>query len=218
MIKNIVFDYGGVLVDWDSHYFYDYYFSQQQAREVFVRNTGRRGLSAKEMSDWFLDNICTQEWNAEFDAGGELDAVTNERVALFPEWDAPIRAYMTNWEPMMHGAVDGMLEVVQDLKKQGYRLYGLSNWSSYTFNAFVRNTYPVFALLDGMVISGDEKCIKPDEKIYRILLDRYHLAPAETLFIDDNAANVAGAERLGINAIIFKDAKTLREELKTILK
>lgn len=217
MIKNIVFDYGGVLVDWDRHYFYDYYFQQSEAREIFERNTGRKGLSVKEMSDWFLDNICTLEWNSEFDAGGELDKVTEERVALFPEWEIPIRAYITNWEPMMHGAVDGMLEVVQDLKKQGYKLYGLTNWSAYTFDAFVRNTYPVFGLLDGMVVSGEEKCIKPDEKIYRILLDRYKLVPAETLFIDDNPANVAGAQRLGINAIIFKDAKTLRKELETIL-
>lgn len=118
---------------------------------------------------------------------------------------------------MMHGSVDGMLEVVQDLKNQGYKLYGLTNWSAYTFDAYVRNTYPVFALLDGMVVSGEEKCIKPDEKIYRILLDRYNLVPAETLFIDDNPANVAGARRLGINAVIFKDAKTLKEELKTLL-
>ena len=217
MIKNIVFDFGAVLVDWDRHYLYDDYFATEAARELFERNTGRKGLSSLEMSQWFLDNICTIEWNAQMDGGKPLEVGTNELVEKFPEWEVPIREFFGNWVAMFHGAIDGMYEVVQDLKERGYALYGLSNWSAITFDKYVGDYFPVFKLLDGMVISGRELCIKPEEKIYRILLERYNLNPDECVFIDDSIPNLDGAARLGIHTCHFCGVEQFKRDIETIL-
>ena len=217
MIKNVIFDFGAVLVDWDRHYLYDEYFKSDDARKLFERNTGKKGLTALEMSQWFLDNICTIEWNAQMDGGKPLEVGTAELVAKFPEWEAPISEYFPNWITMFHGAIDGMYEIVADLKNRGYALYGLSNWSAITFDKYVGDYFPVFKLLDGMVISGREKCIKPDERIYRILLERYKLNPEECVFIDDSIPNLKGAERLGISTYHFTGALTLKTDLDKIL-
>lgn len=217
MIKNIIFDFGAVLVDWDRHYLYDEYFKSDEARQLFERNTGKRGLTALEMSQWFLDNICTIEWNAQMDGGKPLEVGTKELVAKFPEWEAPIGEFFSNWVKMFHGAIEGMYEIVADLKQKGYALYGLSNWSAITFDKYVGDYFPVFRLLDGMVISGREKCIKPDKKIYNILLKRYNLNPEECLFIDDSIPNLRGAWVVGIRTYHFVGAQTLKADLDKIL-
>ena len=218
MIKNIIFDFGAVLVDWDRHYLYDEYFKTDGARELFERNTGRKGLSALEMSQWFIDNICTTEWNAQMDGGKPLEQGTNELLALYPEWEKPIRMFFGEWIRMFHGAIDGMYEIVSDLKARGYALYGLSNWAAETFDKYVGPNFPVFRLLDGMVVSGHEMCIKPDEKIYRLLLDRYNLNPTECLFVDDSLPNLEGAARLGIHTYHFTGCENFRAALDTILE
>jgi len=218
MIKNVVFDFGAVLVDWDRHYLYDEYFTTSEARELFERNTGKKGLSPLEMSQWFLDNICTTEWNVQMDGGKPLEVGTNELVAIHPEWEKPIRMFFGEWIRMFHGAIDGMYEVVCDLKKRGYGLYGLSNWAAATFDKYVGPNFPVFRLLEGMVVSGHENCIKPDEKIYRILLDRYGLEPDECVFVDDSIPNLEGAARLGIHTYHFRGSEQFKADLDTILK
>ncbi len=217
MIKNIIFDFGAVLVDWDRHYLYDEYFKTDEARLLFEKNTGMRGKTSLEMSNWFLDNICTLEWNVQMDGGKPLEQGTNELVAIHPEWEKPVRMFFGEWIRMFHGAIDGMYEIVSDLKKQGYKLYGLSNWAAATFDKYVGPKFPVFQLLEGMVVSGHEFCIKPDEKIYRLLLDRYDLKPEESVFVDDSIPNLEGAARLGIHTYHFTDAKTFKADLDKII-
>ena len=218
MIKNIVFDFGAVLVDWDRHYLYDEYFKTDEARELFERNTGRKGVPAPEMSQWFLDNICTTEWNVQMDGGKPLEQGTAELVALHPEWEKPIRMFFGQWIRMFHGAIPGMYEVVQGLKDKGYHLYGLSNWAAATFDKYVGPNFPVFQLLEGMVVSGHEFCIKPDAKIYHLLLDRYNLKAEECIFVDDSLTNLEGAERVGIRTYHFTGCEQFKADLDTILK
>ncbi|MCM1178521.1 MAG: HAD family phosphatase [Clostridium sp.] len=198
MIKNIIFDFGGVLLDWNPHYVFDPYFG----------NT--------EKAQWFIDNICTPQWNAALDAGKPFSEGVKELIAVHPEWEKEIRMYHTEWLKMMGGQIEGMYEIVKGLKDNGYRLFGLTNWAAETF-ALVRDTYPVLSLLEGIVVSGEEKMIKPDPEIYRILLDRYGLKAEECVFIDDTLRNTKAAEALGIKGIHLTSKDQLTKALKEIL-
>ena len=194
MIRNIIFDFGAVLVDWDPHHLYVPYF----------------GDAAK--AEWFLTEICPYEWNTQADGGRPLAEITAERVALFPEWEKEIRMYYGRWTEMMGGQIPGMEELVRDCKAHGFGVWGLTNWSRETF-PLVRDRYPVFGLLDGIVVSGEEMTMKPRPEMYRILLDRYGLKAEECVFIDDNPRNAEGAEAVGIRGIVFHDAAQLRADL-----
>ena len=198
MIRNIIFDFGAVLLDWDPRHLYVPYF----------------GDAAK--AEWFLTEICPYSWNTEADAGRLTAEMTEERVALFPEWEKEIRMYYGRWIEMMGGQVPGMEALVRDLKERGYGLYGLTNWSRETF-PLVRDRYPVLGLLDGMVVSGEEMTAKPGPGLYRILLERYGLRADECLFIDDNPVNIAGGEAVGIRGLVFHDAEQVRSDLNKIL-
>lgn len=193
-IDTIIFDFGGVLVDWNPHYLYDSYFGDTKK------------------TDYFLTNICTPEWNAQMDGGKPFADGIAEKIAEHPEYEKEIRMYWTDWKQMMGKQIDGMQKLLQDLKTAGYHIYGLSNWSAETFYQ-VRNDYPIFDLLEGSVLSGEEKCLKPEPKIYTILLDRYHINPNTAVFFDDNIANVEGAKAVGIHGIQFVSAEQIRKEL-----
>lgn len=197
MIKNIVFDFGGVLVDWNPHYLYDGYFG------------------SREKADWFLANICTMEWNIQMDGGKPFAQGIAELSAVHPQWSREIQMYFDRWMDMMGEEIPQMRELIQDLKRRGYRIFGLTNWSAETF-CQVRHKYGIFDLLEGMTVSGEEHVTKPDQAIYRRLLDRFSLVPGECLFIDDNAANVAGALQAGMAAVRFTDPATLKEYLDTL--
>ena len=198
MIRHLIYDFGAVLVDWDPRRLYVPYFGDE-AR-----------------ADWFLTEICPYEWNAQVDAGRSLKEVTEERVALFPEWEKEIRLYFDRWIDMMGDGIPGMEALVRDYKARGYGAWGLTNWSWETF-PLIRDRYPVFGLLDGFVVSGKEKTVKPGPRIYRILLERYGLRAEECIFIDDNPKNTAGAEAVGIRGLVFQDAAQLRRDLDRIL-
>ena len=198
MIKNIILDFGGVLVDWNPHRLLDNYFG------------------SREKADWFIANVCTGEWNAEMDAGKPFAQGIKELSAKYPEWAYEIQLYFDRWIDMIGGEVPGMLQLVRELKQQGYKLYGLTNWSAETF-CQVRHKFEVFDLLDGMLVSGEEKMLKPAPEFFKLLLDRFGINPAESLFIDDNQPNVDGAIRFGFNAIRFENAENLRKQLKPIL-
>ena len=191
--KNIILDFGGVLLDWNPHYLFDPYF----------------GDPAK--ADWFIKNICTQDWNAEMDKGKPFDVAVAERTALFPEWEKEIRLYQSDWIRMIGEEIPGMYQLECDLKAAGYRLFGLTNWSLETFN-LVREKR-IFTILDGMVVSGEEHLLKPDPAFFQILLDRWNLRKEECLFIDDNLPNIAGAQAIGLPAVRFTDADSLRKLL-----
>ena len=198
MIRHLIYDFGAVLVDWDPRRLYVPYFGDE-AR-----------------ADWFLTEICPYEWNAQVDAGRSPKEVTEERVALFPEWEKEIRLYFDRWIDMMGDGIPGMESLVRDYKARGYGAWGLTNWSWETF-PLIRDRYPVFGLLDGFVVSGKEKTVKPGPRIYRILLERYGLRAEECIFIDDNPRNTAGAEAVGIRGLVFQDAAQLRRDLDRIL-
>ncbi len=196
-MKNIVFDFGGVLVDWNPHHLYDKYFG------------------SREKAEWFLNNICLYSWNLQMDGGKPFAEGVAELQAEHPEWSEAIAIYHTRWIEMMNGEIEGMASVVKRLKAAGYGVYGLTNWSAETF-PMVRDTYPVFQEFDGIVVSGEEHLLKPDEAIYRCLLERYNLQAEESLFVDDNADNVAGARNVGMKAIRFTSAVELERELKDV--
>lgn len=198
MIRNVIFDFGAVLVDWDPRHLYVPYFGDP------------------DKAEWFLTEICPYSWNTEADAGRTTAEITAERVALFPSWEKEIRMYYGRWIEMMGGQIPGMEALVRDLKDRGYGVYGLTNWSRETF-PLVLDRYPVFRLLDGYVVSGEEMTMKPYPRLYRILLERYGLQAGECVFIDDNPANTAGAEAVGIRGLVFQDAEQVRKELSALL-
>lgn len=196
-MKNIVFDFGGVLVDWNPHHLYDKYFG------------------SREKAEWFLNNICLYSWNLQMDGGKPFAEGVAELQAEHPEWSEAIAIYHTRWIEMMNGEIEGMASVIRRLKMAGYGVYGLTNWSAETF-PMIRDTYPVFQEFDGIVVSGEEHLLKPDEAIYKCLLERYNLQTEESLFVDDNADNVAGARNVGMKAIQFTSAEELERELKDV--
>ena len=193
-MKNLVFDFGAVLVDWDPHRLYDRYFG------------------SREKATWFLKHICTSEWNVQMDAGKPFREGVAELSALHPEYAKEIDMYFTRWIEMMGEEIEGMYDLLREYKAKGHRLYGLTNWSAETF-CQVRDVYPIFKLMDGIVVSGEEHCIKPSPKIYQILLDRYRLNPTDCVFIDDRQDNVDGARAVGMQGILFTDAQSLRRTL-----
>ena len=196
-MKNIVFDFGGVLVDWNPHHLYDKYFG------------------SREKAEWFLNNICLYSWNLQMDGGKPFAEGVAELQAEHPEWSEAIAIYHTRWIEMMNGEIEGMASVIRRLKMAGYGVYGLTNWSAETF-PMIRDTYPVFQEFDGIVVSGEEHLLKPDAAIYKCLLERYALQAEESLFVDDNAYNVVGARNVGMKAIQFTSAVELERELKDV--
>ena len=198
MIRNIIFDFGSVLVDWNPERLYGPYFNDDAKMR------------------YFLTEICPHAWNAQADTGRSTAEITEERIAVYPEWEKEIRMYFGQWIKMMGEQIPGMQELVEELKNRGYRLYGLTNWSAETF-PLVKDNYPVFRLLDGIVVSGEEKIAKPDPGIFSILLQHYGLKPEECLFIDDNPGNVSTGESLGIRGLIFTSAAALKSRLAEVL-
>lgn len=181
-------------MDWNPRYLYDKYFGDEQ------------------QSQWFLDNICLYSWNLQMDGGKPFAEGVAELQAEYPEWAEAIGIYHTRWVEMMGGEVEGTASVLRRLKEKGYGIYGLTNWSAETF-PLIRDIYPVFGEFDGIVVSGEEHLLKPNVAIYHCLLERYNLQPEESIFIDDNADNVAAAKAVGMESVRFADAATLVQQL-----
>lgn len=194
-MKTIVFDFGGVLVDWNPRHLY---------RKIF---------SSEEEMEGFLAQVCNGEWNAKQDAGRPFAQAVAELQKQYPQYTEQIAAYFDRWGEMLGGEIPGMADLVRMLKRKGYKLYGLTNWSVETF-PLARAKYSVFDMLDGMVVSGEEHIIKPDPEIYKRLLTRFQLRAPDCLFIDDSPANVAAARQLGFDAVRFESAAALERELK----
>jgi 2-haloacid dehalogenase len=194
-ITAVVFDLGGVLIDWDPRHLYRTLFDDEAAMEEF------------------LATITTPEWNLAQDAGRPWADAIDELAARHPDRRELIEAFWTRWPETLGGAIEPTVTVLDELRSTGVRLYALSNWSGETFPA-AKPRYRFLEWFDGIVISGDERMIKPDPRIYERLLDRYGLVAGEVLFIDDSPANVEAAAALGIQAVRFADAETLRADLR----
>ena len=198
MINNIIFDFGGVLLDWNPRYLYKSYFNNDEEMEHF------------------LADICNGEWNIRQDAGRPFAEAVKELQAKFPEYAEAIQMYDDDWEKMLKCELPESIDLLKELKFMGYGIYGLTNWSAEKIGYAFAN-YSFFSLFDGIVVSGVEKVVKPDRKIYEILLERYSLKPGECVFIDDNQDNVDMAKVLGINAIRFDNIGNVKEHLETLL-
>ena len=193
-MKKIVFDLGGVLIDWNPRYLY---------KKIFA---------SEEEMEWFLSNVCTPAWNARQDAGRPFAEGIAEAKAKYPKYAPQIEAYFLRWDEMLGGAVKGSAEILRDVKARGYATYALTNWSVETF-PLARAKFSFFDEFDGIVVSGEEKLIKPDPAIYDRLLSRFGLCAPDCVFIDDNSENIAAAAQLGFETILFSDAPSLRREL-----
>ena len=196
-IRTVVFDIGGVLIDWNPRHLF---------RKVFD--------SGEEM-EWFLANVCTYEWNVKQDGGKLFSVATAELQEKFPGYRDKIALYYGRWEEMLNGEISGTVEIFRRLKSAGMPLYALSNWSHEAFPV-AYNRYDFMKLFDGLVVSGYEKLLKPDHAIYRVLMKRYNVNPAESVYIDDNKPNADAAAELGFNAIHFTSPEQLRIELKAL--
>lgn len=192
--KTIVFDFGGVLIDWNP------------------RNLYKKIFSSETEMEWFLENICTTEWNLRIDAGKPFAVSVAERSSQYPEWTAEIEAFHKRWPEMLGGEIPGTVEILEEIIQKGYKVYGLTNWSAETF-PIAQGRYPSLNLMDGIVVSGEEKLIKPDPEIFRVLLEKYNLNAENCIFIDDNLHNIEASRKLGFEAIHYKDPDGLRDAL-----
>lgn len=197
-IKNIIFDFGGVLMDWNPRYFFKDYFNDDEKME------------------FFLKNVAVDDWNAEQDRGRTLKEGTEILIEKYPDWEKEVRAYYDNWTTMLRSDIPKNVEVLRKLADTDYELFGLTNWSHETFPYALAN-YDFFELFKGkIVVSGEEKLIKPDPKIWELLLDRYSIKAEESVFIDDNAKNIEAAKTLGFITVHVTEETDLRTELEKL--
>ena len=197
-IKNIIFDFGGVVMDWNPRYFFKDYFNDDEKME------------------YFLKNIATDEWNIEQDRGRSLADGTDFQVEKHPEWEKELRAYYHNWTMMLKSDIPENVEILRKLEHSKYELFGLTNWSAETF-PFALENYDFFKIFqDKIVVSGAEKMIKPDPEIWNILLERYQIKAEESVFIDDNFKNIEAAKKLGFICVHIKENTDLKKELRNL--
>ncbi len=193
-VTTVVFDIGNVLIRWDPRHLY------------------RKLLDDEAAMERFLAEVCTDAWNLEQDRGRSFAEAVAERVALFPEHEALIRAYDERWDEMVPGAIDGTVEILDELEAAGVPLYAITNFSTEKFALALRR-FPFLGRFRDTVVSAHERLLKPDPAIYRLLLERNGLSAGESVFIDDSPKNVAGAEAAGMAAIHFRSPEDLRARL-----
>jgi 2-haloacid dehalogenase len=194
-IETVIFDLGGVLIDWNPRYLY------------------RKILKDENQITWFLENICTSEWNDQQDAGRSFDDAIKELIQKHPEWEEPITAWGSRWKETIKGPINETVEIlkrIRDAKK--HRLYALTNWSAETFPWALEN-FDFLHWFEGIVVSGVEKTRKPYPDFYKILLDRYKIDAPSAVFIDDNIKNIKAANALGIQTVHFENPQQLQNSL-----
>lgn len=197
-IKAIVFDFGGVLLDWDPRNLYQSYFPDRP----------------QAMED-FLAEIRFHEWNAQQDKGRSFAEGIAELSTQFPQYAHLIQAYYDDWEESITGSINGTVDILCKFKNYGYPLYGLSNWSAETFPR-VKRDYPFFNWFDDILLSGEVKLNKPDPAIFNLLLNKIGRPASECLLIDDSKANIDTAKELGFVTIQFESPEQLQSELKNL--
>jgi 2-haloacid dehalogenase len=193
-VKSVVFDVGRVLVQWD-------------LRHLFAKL-----IDDQQELDWFLANVVTPEWHFQHDAGRPLAEMVPELQAEHPDYAAHIDAYATRFNETVPGPVPGSFEIVEELAVRGVPLFAITNFGS-EFWAQFRPTQPIFDHFSDIVVSGDERLVKPDAAIYQLALRRFGLNEGDAIFIDDNLPNVVAARENGFLGHHFVDAPTLRDEL-----
>lgn len=191
-----VFDLGGVLVDWNPRHLYRKLFADETAMEAF------------------LTEVCSPDWHGEIDRGRPMADAVAARRREYPEHAAEIDAYEARWPEMFRGAIQGSVDILQELRQMGWPLFAVTNFPGDKFEAF-RRSFPFVEVFDDIIVSGQEGTIKPETAIFERLIHRFGLTPQRTVFIDDMPANVDAAERFGFRALRFTDPPALRRELET---
>ncbi|WP_339893599.1 HAD family phosphatase [uncultured Algibacter sp.] len=197
-IDTIIFDLGGVLIDWNPEYVF---------LDVFNGD--------REKMQWFFDTICTSNWNENQDAGYPMVQATEERVALFPEYEKEIRMFYGRWVEMLGDAITGTVDILKKfIDSKDYKIVALTNWSAETFPIALER-FEFLQWFEGIIVSGEEKTRKPFDAIYNLTLERFNIKAENAIFIDDNLKNIETANNLGINGIRFQSPEQLLIQLKT---
>jgi len=195
-IKAVIFDFGGVLIDWDPRNLYSSYFPEEP----------------QAMED-FLAEVSFMEWNAQQDKGRPFAEAVELLSKQFPHHAHLISAYQENWKESITGSIEGTVKLLTMLKEKGYSLYGLSNWSAETF-PMVRHEFEFLNLFDGIILSGEVKLIKPEPEIFELCLQRIGEPADQCLFIDDSEVNINAAKKLGFDTVHFISPEHLKDELQ----
>ena len=199
-INTIIFDLGGVLIDWNPLYVFNDLIPDEERRA------------------YFFEEVCPMHWNERQDAGNLIALATEERIALFPDWELEIRAYYGRWVEMLGDANQGTVEILKKLiNSPEYKVYALTNWSAETFP--IAKSIKRFHFLhwfEGTLVSGEESLLKPQPEIYEAILSRYDIDREKAIFIDDNIKNVIGSKAVGLDAIHFQSPEQLAEELEKL--
>ena len=197
-IDTIIFDLGGVLIDWNPEYVF---------LDVFEGD--------RKKMQWFFDTICTSDWNENQDAGYPMAQATEDRVALFPEYEKEIRMFYGRWVEMLGDAINGTVTILKKLiDSNHYKVVALTNWSAETF-PIALDRFEFLHWFEGIIVSGEEKTRKPFDAIYNLTLERFNIKAENSIFIDDNLRNIEAANKLGINGIPFTSPEQLLIQLKT---
>ncbi|MGN1029088.1 HAD family phosphatase [uncultured Clostridium sp.] len=196
MYKNIIFDLGNVLLDFNP------------------RDYLKNKISDDKLEDVFKAVFTSEEWIM-LDRGTitEKEAINNI-ISRNSTYINEINLAFESWYDILK-PIEESINILMSLKKNGYKIYYLSNFHQLAFEEVTKKN-SFFELFDGGVVSYEEKLIKPEEDIYKLVLDRYKLNPSETIFIDDTKVNVDAANSIGIKGILFKDSEKLREELNSL--
>lgn len=193
MTKNIIFDFGNVLVQWHPEQVYGEYF----------------GDEAKAW--WFLRHVVDMDWRQRIDAGESQDACIRELQERQPEYREAIELYRSKWREMLTGEVPGMRQLLSEVQHK-YEVYGLTNWSMETFPE-AREHFGILQMIDRYVVSGAEHLVKPDPRLFQVLLDRYSLRAEDCTFVDDDPVNIDAARAMGMRGIVFAGSDNLRKGL-----
>ena len=197
-----LFDLGGVFFDWDPNHFFVNIFKETEERE------------------FFLNKICNDSWNLKQDAGRSINEAELELIPKFPKYESQIKMYYANHRKMIKGTFKESIDVLNYLKNNNYECYVLSNWSAETFNGpqqSMIDDYPFLKNFDGLLISGEDKLIKPDPAIYQLAIKRFNLDPYKSVFIDDKIENIQAAKNLNFNTIHLTNPKTIEIDIRKYL-
>ena len=198
MIKNLIFDFGKVLVDYDFQHIIHTFFTNAEDEAEFVKLF---------TDDDFIDR-CDKE-DVPF-----IETI-RDMQQRYPKFKVQAQAFHDHYVDFVTGEVPGMKEVLIQLKARGYKLYGLTNWCSVVHEVMKR--YPIFSLLDGRLVSSEEHLLKPDVAIYLRFCEKFNVKPEECVFTDDKPKNVLGAKQIGMQAILFKNATQYMKELEELI-
>lgn len=200
-MQTVIFDLGGVLIDWNPRYLYEKMFDSE------------------EDIDYFLSNIATSDWNEEQDAGRSLAEATELLLRQYPDpkWEEPIKAFYGRWPEMLGGAIEGTVNILKKcIDNPNLRVYALTNWSAETWPIALKE-FEFLHWFEGVLVSGAEGMRKPAPEFYQLMMDRFEIDKGTAVFIDDNKRNVDASNAFGLKAVLFRDPEQLEEELKEVL-